>query len=270
MKIEEIIPEDRLEKEYTEHSIFEQLKYYSEFYDSLSFSIMRWSSMGTKAILNLDTYTYSSIKGTINSITEILSKGRINDAYALLRKYYDSTIINVYTNLYLMDNFSIDNFIVEKIDNWIQGTETIPEYRIISQYITKSAKLTSINKLLNRDDRYKKIRNRCNNNTHYNFYSNVLLNDNQIYNPNRVKWLSVFSKDIEAVFIQHIAYVFYLNEHYMMSSDYIDCLDMDMQPEEDSQYWVAPFVQEAFDKIIKMKRYDVAEEIKKNTAMQLM
>ena len=43
-----------------------------------------------------------------------------------------------------------------------------------------------------------------------------------------------------------------------------------MQPEEDSQYWVAPFVQEVFDKIIKTKRYDIAEEIKKNTTMQLM
>jgi hypothetical protein len=264
-----IKPEDCLGKEYIEHSIFEQLKYYSSFYDFLSFSIMGCLSRGTKNILNLDTYTYTSIKGTIDSITEILSKGRINDAYALLRKYYDSTIINVYTNLYLMENFSIDNFIVEKIDNWVQGTETIPEYRVISKYIKDSQKVTSINKLLSRDDRYKKIRDRCNNNTHYNFYSNVLLNDNQIYNPNRVKWLNVFSKDIEAIFIQHFAYVFYINEHYMMSSDYRDCLDMGMQPEEDSQYWVASFVQEIFDKIIKPKRYDIAEEIKKNTTMQL-
>lgn len=265
-----IKPEDCLGKEYLEHSIFGQLKYYSDFYDFLSFSIMSWSSMGTKAILNLDTYTYSSIRGTIDSITEILSKGRINDAYALLRKYYDSTIINVYTNLYLMDNFSIDNFIVEKIDNWVQGTETIPEYRVISKYIKDSPKLTSINKLLSKDDRYKKIRDRCNSNTHYNFYGNVLLNDNQIYNPNRVKWLNVFSKDIEAIFIQHFAYVFYINEHYMMSSDYRDSLDMDMQPEEGSQYWVAPFVQEIFDKIIKLKRYDIAEEIKNTTTMQLI
>lgn len=231
---------------------------------------MNWSSMGTKAILNLDTYTYSSIKGTINSIAEILSKGRINDAYSLLRKYYDLTIINTYTNLYLMDNFSIDNFIVEKIDNWRKGTDTIPEYRVILKYIKESPKLASINNLLNRDDRYKKIRDRCNNNTHYNFYSNILLNDNQICNPNRVKWLNIFSEDIEAIFIQHIAYIFYLNEHYMMSSDYIDCLDLDIQPEEESQYWVAPFIQEVFDKIMKMKRYDIAEEIKKNTTMQLL
>lgn len=55
----------------------------------------------------------------------------------------------------------------------------------------------------------------------------------------------------------------------MMSSDYIDCLDMGIQPEEDSQYWVANFIQEIFDKVIKTKRYDIAEEIKRHTTMQL-
>lgn len=270
MIIGSIRPEKCLGKEYIEHSVYEQLKCYSDFYDSLSFLIKGWSSMGTIAILNIDTYAYSSIKGTIDSISEILYKGRINDAYALLRKYYDSTIINIYTNLYLMDNFNIDNFVVEKIDNWVKGTETIPEYRVISKYIKDSQRLTSINKSLTRDDRYKKIRDRCNNNTHYNFCSNVLLNDNQIYNPNRVKWLNVFSKDIEAIFIQHFAYIFYLNEHYMMSSDYVDCLDMGLQPEEGSEYWVASFVQEIFDRVIKSKRCDIAEEIKNNTKMQLM
>lgn len=52
-----------------------------------------------------------------------------------------------------------------------------------------------------------------------------------------------------------------------MSSDYIDYLEMNIQPEEGSQYWVAPFVQESFDKIIKTKRYDIAKEIKRHTTM---
>lgn len=261
--------EDRLGREYTGHSIFGQLKYYSEFYASLSLLISGWCSMGIISLINIDNYTYSSIKETINSISEILSKGRINDAYVLLRKYYDSTIINVYTNLYLKENINIDNFIVEKIENWIQGTDTIPEYRIISQYIRKSSRLTSINDLLNKDDRYKKIRNRCNDNTHYNFYEYILLNDSQIYNPDRVKWLNVFSKDIEALFIQHFAYIFFLNDHYLMSSNYMDCLEIGVQPEEGSEFWVASFIQEAFDKIIKIRRPDIAEEIRKNTFMQL-
>ncbi len=148
--------EAKLSKEYTEHKVFGELKTYSDFYNSLSFSIMNWVSHGTKAILNLDTYSYSSIKGTIDSIREILEKGRINDAYALIRKYFDSTFINIYSNLYLQDNFNIDNFIVEKIDKWINGTESIPELRVISRYLKESPKLKPISELLKKDDRYKK------------------------------------------------------------------------------------------------------------------
>src|SRR5690554_8140014 len=99
MQLENAKPENNLGKAYNEHIIFDQLKNYSEFYDSLSFSIMNWAAQGTGGIINLDTYAYSSIKGTIDSIIDILKKGRINDAYALLRKYFDSTMINVYANL---------------------------------------------------------------------------------------------------------------------------------------------------------------------------
>jgi hypothetical protein len=106
---------DRLGKEYTDHNVFRQLSEFIDFYDSLSYTTIGFISQGTEAIVNLDTYVFSSVKGTLESINEILLNGRINDSYALLRKYYDSTIINVYTNLYLSDNFNLDNFIVEKI-----------------------------------------------------------------------------------------------------------------------------------------------------------
>lgn len=261
--------ENKLGKEYSEHKVFDELKSYSDFYDSLSFSIMGWVSQGTKAILNLDTYAYSSIKGTVDSIREILTKGRINDAYALTRKYFDSTFINIYANLYLQDNFSTDNFIVEKIDNWRKGTETIPEYRVISRYIKESQKLKPISDLLKKDDRYKKLRDRCNDNTHYNFYHNVLLNDNKIHNPNRIKYLDAISFDMRALFIQHFAYIFYLNDHYFMSSDYVDYLDVGMTPEEDSQYWAATFIQAVYTEIIEKYRPDIAKVIKDKTEMKL-
>lgn len=252
-----------------QHPVFEALNFYSDFYGSLSFSIMGFVSSGTYAIMNIDTYTFSSMQGTIESIRDVLKKGRINDAYALLRKYYDSTIINIYSDLYLSDNFSIENFIVTQIDNWVKGVDKIPEYRIMSQYIKNSEKLQQINNLLGKDDRYKKIRDRCNDNTHYNFYRNLLLNDNEIHNPSRVKHLNTFSYDIENLFIQHLGYLFYLNDHYMASSDYMDSVDVGLQPVEGSQYWVASFVQDVFDKVIKPKREDIATEIKDKTMMQL-
>jgi hypothetical protein len=258
-----------IDSTYQEHQVFTQLSEYAGFYKSLSFSIFGFVTKGTKAICNIDSYVYSSIQCTLESIKDILIKGRINDSYALLRKYYDSTIINVYSNLYLDDNFSLENFVVEKIDNWIKGKEQLPEYRVMSQYIRKSKKLSQINKLLYRDNTYKSIRDRCNDHTHYNFYQNMLINDNELYLNNRLDALNTFSKDLANIFILHFSYLFYLNDHYMMSSDYVDSLECGITPEEGSQYNVAPFVQKIFDDVIKRNRMDLAEEIKKNTSMKL-
>ena len=258
-----------LGKEYTEHSVFEKLDEMIDFYKSLSFSIFGFLTQGTKAICNIDSYVYSSVQGTLESIKIVLQNGRINDSYSLLRKYYDSCIINIYSSLYLNDNFSLENFIVEKIDNWLKGKEQLPEYRVMSQYLRKSEKLKEINDLLYKDERYKKIRNRCNDHTHYNFYHNVLLNDNEIFLKYRIKALNTFASDLEQVFILHLSYLFYLNEHYMMSSDYVDSLDLGLVPEEGSQYYVAPFVQKTFDIFLKKKRPDIAEKIKSQTEMKL-
>src|SRR5690554_6449458 len=103
MTFEKLSIEDKLGNEYTNHIVFKELCIYSEFYDSLSFSVMNWIPNGTDSFFNLDTYIISSIKGTIDSIREILIKGRINDSYSLIRKYFDSTMINIYTNLFLQD-----------------------------------------------------------------------------------------------------------------------------------------------------------------------
>ena len=259
-----------MNKSYKEHPIFTQLSEYAQFYENLSTSVMGWVTQGTiGSVLNIDTYVYSSIRGTLDSIKDILIKGRISDSYALLRKYHESVIINVYSNLYLEDNFSIENFVVEKINNWLHGKEQLPEYRIMSGYIRKSENLADVNALLYKDNIYKEIRDRCNDYTHYNFYHNLLLNDNEIYLKNRFGLLNRFSKDLENLFILHLTYLFYLKDHYMMSSDYMDSMDLGLIPEEDSQYFVAPFIQEIFDKVIKKNRIDLAIEIKNHTAMRL-
>lgn len=256
-------------QEYQQHPVFERLKQFADFYESLSDNAFRFISSGTTTPFNLDTYVFTSMAGTLESIHDILIKGRINDAFALLRKYYDSAIINAYCTLYLEDNCSLENFIVTKIDNWLKGTEQLPEFRVMSNYIRSSEKLRPINDLLYRDDRYKKLRDRGNDHTHYNFYHNVLYNDNKVHLPSRIKLLDRLSMDALNIFVLHFAYIFYLRDHYMASTDYVDALDCDMQPEPGSQYWVANFVQSTFDEVIKKHRADIAGEILAKTGMEL-
>src|SRR6201996_5710902 len=156
------MPGHSLGADFLEHKIFNKLKEYASFYGNLSFQVMHWLTSGTTSILNMDTYVFSSIQGTLESIHDTLIKGRIGDAYSLLRKFYDVTIINIYSNLYLEENFDLDNFIVAQINGWIKGTQQLPEYRVMSQYIRNSSKLQPITALLIKDDTYKNIRDRCN------------------------------------------------------------------------------------------------------------
>ena len=164
------------EEKYRGHKVFSELDEYIDFYRGLSMSVMSFATMGTTAFVSMDTYVYSSIQGTVDSIKTLLEKGRINDCYSLVRKYFDSVIINVYSNLYLQDHRSIESYIVEKINNWLHGKEQLPEYRVMSQYIRKSINLKEVNDLLYATDFYKNVRDRCTDHTHYNYFQNVLLN----------------------------------------------------------------------------------------------
>jgi hypothetical protein len=257
------------DEEYQKHAVFADLERYAAFYKSLAHLVFGFVSLGTRAICNIDSYLFSSVQGTLASIQVILRDGRINDAYALLRKYYDSAIINIYTSLYLQDHFSIQNFVVEKIDKWVQGKDQLPASSIMLQYIRRSARVSPITALLSADDRYKRLRDRCNDHMHYNFYRNVLLNDKEIFLEGRRRALDEFSNDLRDVLILHVSYIFFANGHYMMSSDYVDCLECGTTPEPDSQYWVAPFIQDIFDQTVKRFRPDIAGTIKQHSPMHL-
>lgn len=254
------------------HKIFTDLDSFISFYNMLSMSVMGFITMGTKAIGNIDTYVYSSMEGTLESIKMVLEKGRLGDAFSLLRKFHDSTILNIYTNVYLANNHDPHKkMFVDEIIDWLNGKEKLPHntYGSMSEYIEKIEPLKGVFLILNRDESYRKTRQRCNDHTHYNYFSNVLVNDNQVHFPQRLKLLDLFKSDLENLMILHLACIFRLNDHYMVSSDYIDCLDVGLEPEPGSENWVAPFVQDIFTKLIEVKQPDVAKLIKDNTEMKL-
>lgn len=260
--------------EYQEHPLFEELSGYATFYKDLSFSIMHWLNQGTSGAINMDTYIFTSMQGTLESIFDVLKRGRINDAYALLRKYYDSAIINLFTNLYLEDNYSIENFVVEKIEKWRRGIDTIPSFGKMSEYILASDKVKVISALLYanggfKNSAFESIRQRCNDHTHYLYYHTILLNDNKVYLKERPAVLEGFRTDLREIFVLHLGYLFYLNDHYMMSSDYLDLLECGERPSEELQYEVAPFVQRIFDEVLKTHRPDIVDAIKGHTKMRL-
>lgn len=256
------------DREYSEHRVFRNLGRYAEFYSNLSFGVFHYPTPATRALHNMDAAVFDSVKGTLDSIGAILRDGHINDAYALVRKYFDSAIINVYSGIYLNENRTTGK-LSEIIEGWRKGTKPLPRIKGLLSYIAKSERLKPLTALLKKDGRYARIRSRCNGHVHYNYYAHMLLNVPELYIPDRVSLLDQLNEDICDVFILHLAYVFYLNQHYMMASDYLDKLELGQTPDEREQYLVAPYVQAAFDEIIQCRRPDVAEFLRSETVMLL-
>jgi hypothetical protein len=258
-----------LSNAYQSHRIFIEIDKYIEFYDFFSESVTSMWTSGTRSLMNIDEYIFSSMSGTLESIADILKKGRLNDAFALLRKFHDSAIMSIYTCLYLEENIDLDNFIVHEIQDWLEGKKQLPSFREMNNYIKESKRIKVIYDSLKKDDRYKKIRSRCTDNMHYNFYWNVILNDNKTYNQHRGKYLDQLLLDIKQLVLLHLSYIFYCKDRYLSSSDYVDYLDSNLTPPENSQYWVAPYIQEVFDNLIREQRPDIAQLILSHTCMNL-
>lgn len=261
-----------MHKDLREHACFKLLDECIKFYDRLSFSTYGFITSGISAgigmPLNLDSDIFLSISGSMKSIKRNLYNGQINDVYTLIRKYYDVITINIYEIVLLKNELNLENFIVEKIDKWLKGKERLPRIKEMNILIQKCKDLKNINKILDKDNRYENIRNRCNDHIHCNYFQYMQLNS-KINIQNGKVYIDLINDDLLDLIVLHFAYLFTLNGHYMTSSDYIDYLDLNIEPEEDSKYWVAPFIQEFFNKYVKIRRPDISKEIINNTFMYL-
>lgn len=262
-----------MDEELKKHACFELLDKCVEFYDRLSYSTFGYITVGItgkteEMPVTLDSDIFLSISGSMKSIKRNLYSGQINDVYALIRKFYDVIIINTYEIILLKTEISIENFIVEKIDKWLKGKEKLPRFKEMNELIEKCENLKNINRIFNKDNRYKHIRDRCNDHIHSNYFQYMQLNS-KVNVQNAKVFINIINNDLLDLLVLHFGYLFTLNEHYMASSDYIDCLDLYIEPEEDSQYWVAPFVQDFFDKYVKTRRPDISKEVISSTSMDL-
>lgn len=265
---------------YKKHPIFEMLDDLISFYEDLSYNVTEAPISNINFGLDLDSHILSSLGGTLNSIKFLLLQGRINDAYTLLRKYDDGILTNLYIICYinqnyhpeklLNDNIGFQDLYVEKIMKWSREIEKFTQSNKMIEYIKEYDSLNDLNNLIDFEGVYKRIRQRCNDNVHFNSLYFVMLNDNSLYLSNyRLKELDQFMSFIQYFFIFHFVYLFSLKEEYMSSSDYIDALDCGLSPKEESLYWVAPYIQEIFDKYIKPNRMDLASYLMKHTCMKL-
>ncbi|MDD2530737.1 MAG: hypothetical protein PHN41_05855 [Bacteroidales bacterium] len=211
---------------------------------------------------NFDTQLLQSAKMTLLSIIKCCDFGSISDANTLIRKFRDDIFFYLYVlqvdnnRVILFDETRKDkiqeynkqiNFIVKWFNNSLSNFDF---NRNIVPYLKTN---TDIEEIINKDkleDIWKRIFKNLNNGVHNNGVSYCAMNyrDHKYEDIENIFHDIVFKTDyITTIFMMLFILV---KPHYIMSSDYIDCCDFGIEPPEDSQYWVAPFIQEFIDKHI--------------------
>lgn len=249
--------------------VMEELLQISDFYKNLSYNCLLFSPVGTRGITNYNSYLYESIAGTISSIYNIVGEGHLNDACILLRAYFDTILTTVYLDVIRNEQFDIfNNTVVKDVDDWLREKYRIPSIKKLLSIIKTNDKTREIYLLANKDDMLKKYRDILDDCVHGNRYLYFLYNCSDIYVETREKFLNTIQQMLTSLFTLHLSIIFSFNPQYLMASDYMDSLEMGLSPEPGSEYWIAPFAQEAFDKYIKPNQ-ELANYIYGNCSLEI-
>ena len=170
--------------------------------------------------------------------------------------------------LYLDDNHSMKDEVMQKIYSWLNNSEKLPSYKIMNSYICNYKKLNVVNSFFAKDKKAP-IRERLNDHTHLNAFELVMINDPEVHNSKRTQYLNQISTDLKEIFAKHFTQLFTIRDVYMISNDCGDYMDVGETPPEGSQYWVAAPVQHVFNTIIKPYNADLSKILIASTPMNL-
>lgn len=254
---------------YQNHPVFDEIKYMMNFYESVSDTCMRYIPQGVLGIMNYASYIYLALKGTLDSIQLTLREGRMTDAFTLLRKLFDDVLVEIYIDVTRKEKFDWENnFYVQDVEEWIRGKHRIPKLEKLLKILEKSPSTKDIYPFFGWDSYLKKYREYLDDSVHSNRFRGVLLNCNEVIVENRERELRNLSIVLKQIFLVHLAFIFHLNDHYFMATDFMDDKDMGLEPPEGCTEWIAPYAQEAFDKYIK-PHAKLAEFIKNESGLKI-
>lgn len=106
---------------YQNHQVFELIDHMMDYYDGISDTSFSFIPNGTLTFGNYATYVYMSIRSTLGSIKMLLKEGHITDAFVLIRKLFDTVLVEIYLNVVREDQFDwMTNIVVKDVDEWLK------------------------------------------------------------------------------------------------------------------------------------------------------
>lgn len=273
---------------YYKHKIFEFLEDLYYFYGFIATSSCDTADgLMITGKFSVGYHIYSSIQGTIESIKILIYAGRLNDVFALSRKYDDAILTALYiTKLIKQDeskiieteedlNSILTNSLVREWSNkgkqlYWKCDKLKDEIKKIDKYMWELLGLQS-NVPSSCKGKEKNQRQKCNDNVHYNSLSVFTNNDYETLQQNN-KGLALLNQLYDVLmqsFAMHFSYLYIMKPYIYASNEYISSLEDGIQPEEGSERWVTSIVQDVFDKYIKAEYKEAANYLIKMDLMEL-
>lgn len=144
---------------YQNHQVFELIDHMMDYYDGISDTSFGFIPNGTLTFGNYETYVYMSISSTLDSIKTLLKAGHISDAFVLIRKLFDTILMEIYFHVMREEKYDwMKSLVVKELDEWMKGERWIPRIGEIQKVLKESKTTKELYPWFPWDTKLKKIR----------------------------------------------------------------------------------------------------------------
>jgi len=212
----------------------------------------------------------TSLELTMGSVIACCESACIADANTLLRKYRDDLFFYLYISVYnrLDADSEKAKSMAAQIRKWLNNDLTDFQIGQVLKAVAAAPQLRDAVMKYHLKESFQKIGDYLNNYVHGNGYTFYNRNVNA-YRENELavelRKLGDNARYMTVVFLLLLIFCFPLS---VMSVDYIDCLELNISPPENSQYWVAPFVERFVRENISLIDANCLDYLRENTMMQ--
>lgn len=207
---------------------------------------------------------------TLENIKSCLANGSLSDAYTLLRKVRDESLLFLYFLTIVKNHNSKiveSNRQVKDLFDWYDSNISYIKNEDIFNYIRTYQNVDSVISEHKLDSEWEALRIKLNDYVHTKGRENAFSNYSQNYDYE--VGFNDFRDDVKYVAVSFIFILLLIDTTIIMSTDYIDHLEMNMSPPKGSQYEVAPIVQDFINTYLKSYNNKLVSFIKETSVMNI-
>lgn len=251
-----------------------ELKAIEEFLGSFGFLTFSrdfvFGVSGQNTILFSQNSIMTSLELTMGNMIACCKSGCIADANTLLRKYRDDLFFYLYISVYksLDVNSSKSKSMATKIVKWLNDELRNLFIKDVLKEIAAAPQLTEAISRYGLNESFKEMGNHLNDYVHSNGRAYYNRNINAYRDGELVAELRKLVDYARYMTVTFLLLLIFCSPLSVMSEDYIDCLELHTNPPENSQYWVAPFVEHFIKENISLIDTNCLNYLRENTMMQ--